>query len=309
MKKGFTLVEMLISLTVIAILATLTIPGITLNVKEKAWEAQSKSLHAKLIQAITPMPAIAGFGSKLTEEEQKQDAAEYFVVNGLQKIYKFKRVCSSNTDGNTDESAKCKFPVTFKNFTGNGTVSLPGTYKALLNNANNMPETKPAYFITANGESAAVFYNPNCKTKAAAGNNLKDALCANIIYDTNGEKAPNQMGKDMGIISVFYARNPMIVAPQPTKDSVTELSEDGDIAAICRNKNGVTANLEEVASLMANAGFININGIATDEYVTGTPNAFSKDDSNNINGATYKTLTEMTIGDPSNSGNVICIEK
>ena len=46
-KKGFTLAEVLITLTIIGIVAAITLPSLLVNVNEKAWNAQKKALYAR----------------------------------------------------------------------------------------------------------------------------------------------------------------------------------------------------------------------------------------------------------------------
>ena len=38
-------------------------------------------------------------------------------------------------------------------------------------------------------------------------------MCANFLYDLNGNKGPNTVGKDIGFITVLYATDSVVVAP------------------------------------------------------------------------------------------------
>lgn len=40
-------------------------------------------------------------------------------------------------------------------------------------------------------------------------------FCANFVYDLNGTKGSNQIGKDMGFITAFYPTDSELVAPLP----------------------------------------------------------------------------------------------
>ena len=44
---------------------------------------------------------------------------------------------------------------------------------------------------------------------------VAEKVCANFIYDLNGNKGPNTVGKDIGIMSVLYPSDSVVVAPMP----------------------------------------------------------------------------------------------
>lgn len=64
-------------------------------------------------------------------------------------------------------------------------------------------DTKAAAFETANGESIVVYYNPQCVSDLAQTewHYCLPKICANFIYDLNGSKGPNTVGKDIGFLS------------------------------------------------------------------------------------------------------------
>lgn len=93
---------------------------------------------------------------------------------------------------------------------------------APVESENQYTDTKTAAFETINGESIAVFYNPNCKNDSTAftiedewGKQFyaHNKMCVNFIYDLNGLKGPNKVGKDIGFITAIGAKNPEVVAP------------------------------------------------------------------------------------------------
>ena len=45
-------------------------------------------------------------------------------------------------------------------------------------------------------------------------------MCANFIYDLNGNKGPNTVGKDIGFITALYPFEPNVVAPMPLANDV-----------------------------------------------------------------------------------------
>ena len=59
MKKfAFTMAGILISLTIIGIIAAITLPALQGNINEKTWVTQRKALYSRLSQAIALMPSL-----------------------------------------------------------------------------------------------------------------------------------------------------------------------------------------------------------------------------------------------------------
>ena len=231
-KKAFTLAEVLITLTIIGIIAAMVIPSLMADVNEKAFDTQRKALYARMSQAIPAMPKVAGYGTltgTLSSGDTAQNvtadtAAETFVSEGLSKVIKMNNMCYS------DNISDCGFPSSFTAMDGS-TINLSSiltlkdfnplmisTGSAKVNNVTyETLNTKAAAFETANGESILVYYNPSCQ--ADLKENYKHwsqpKMCANLVYDLNGEKAPNAVGKDIGFITVMYSSSPVVVAPMP----------------------------------------------------------------------------------------------
>ncbi len=67
-------------------------------------------------------------------------------------------------------------------------------------------------FVMSNGYSVNLFYRPSCKswqTAAYITNSAMQAVCINIIYDMNGKTGPNQIGKDIGTVTVIDPVQPI----------------------------------------------------------------------------------------------------
>ena len=86
---AFTMAEILLSLTIIGVVAAITLPSLTGNINERTWNTQRKALYARMSQAIALMPALNGYGT-LTEETDsagstsiEDTAAETFVTGGV----------------------------------------------------------------------------------------------------------------------------------------------------------------------------------------------------------------------------------
>lgn len=214
--KAFTLAEILISITVIGVVAVLTYPTLQQYWHETAIKVKKKALYTRTAQAVS-----------LFSDLKKFESAYDFVNNGYRDIYAIDRVCGNNEVN----IFGCNLPLEI--FKPDGTaVAMPTTW-AELNSAlvnfywedtenhsiyeYTQPNLKSASFYTDNGESVNLFFNPNCKNYEE--NNQKafysgKYACINIIYDVNGgDMPPNTIGKDVGFITVFSSRDPLVVSP------------------------------------------------------------------------------------------------
>ncbi len=284
-KKGFTLAEILITLAIIGIVAAITLPSLLVNVNEKAWDAQKKALHARLAQAIGQMNALGGYGT-YTEDEKgaatADTAAESFILDALSKVYKINNVCGP------DKLSSCGIPSKITTLDAVSEINFPTKMKELnakLLNGNHytdedgdMADTKAAAFETVNGESIAVFYNPLCSSDTTANHYAQNKMCVNFVYDLNGAEGPNQVGKDVGFITAFYNKSPVVVAPIPyssnytsTVPQYTENAGTVDAQTACKTM-GEDLRLpdrDEIASLFVNAPLINL-GENTNSYCSGS---------------------------------------
>jgi len=229
---AFTMAEILLSLTIIGVVAAITLPSLTGNINERTWNTQRKALYARFSQAIALMPSLNGYGT-LTEDESgsvtEDTAAETFVTDGLAKVLKINNICDSDhladcglpSKITTLNGSNMAFPTTFKelnpantsvsaaNFSNDGTIL--GYYNYSKTNV------KAAAFETQNGESIAVYYNPVCVSDMNENSTIQiqTKVCANFVYDLNGNKGPNTVGKDIGVMSVLYPTDSVVVAPFP----------------------------------------------------------------------------------------------
>ena len=225
---AFTMAEIMLSLTIIGVVAAITLPSLTGNINERTWNTQRKALYARFSQAIALMPALNGYGT-LTEDESgsvtADTVAETFVTDGLAKVLKINNICDSEHLEDCGLPAKITplagstfiFPKSLKELNplltsvqttdGEGVTGPLRTYS--------MINTKAAAFETANGESIAVYYNPKC-ISSIYENELSFTqllMCANFVYDLNGSKGPNTVGKDIGIMTALYPTDTSVVAP------------------------------------------------------------------------------------------------
>ena len=257
-EQAFTMAEILLSLTIIGVVAAITLPSLTGNINERTWNTQRKALYARFSQAIALMPALNGYGT-LAEDESgsvtADNVAETFVTSGLSKVLKINNICDS------EHLQDCG--IASKITTYNSVISFPLDWNTLNPKmktasyerwSHSMINSKAAAFETANGESIAVFYNPYCQqeTSVLHGYMVPPLVCANFIYDLNGNKGPNTIGKDIGFLTVLYSSDSNVVAPVfEHVGSTSVVYEEG--TKYCRTlDNARMPNKEEAMSLFVN---------------------------------------------------------
>ncbi len=275
---AFTMAEILLSLTIIGVVAAITLPSLTGNSNERTWNTQRKALYARMSQAISLMPAVNGYGTlKAASSESASDAidtaAETFVTAGLSKVLKINNICSEKLEDcgitsqiNTLGGSQLVTPVTMSALNNLMVGSRSSSHDKM-----NILDTKAAAFETANGESIIVYYNPNCigslnemPLGAGGGYYVAPKVCANFVYDLNGTKGPNTVGKDIGFITLMYPSDPKIVAPYP---AVNQLGTQYPIKASGGNMTASQActaydseyrvpNIEEAMSLFVNKNLL-----------------------------------------------------
>ena len=314
---GFTMAEILLSLTIIGVVAAITLPSLTGNINERTWNTQRKALYARFSQAIVLMPALNGYGT-LTEGDSSTSAvdtaAETFVTSGLAKVLKINNICDS------EHLEDCGIPS--KIIAMSGSIAFSETPKTLvafnnmfngsyIDSANNWSyeysqiDTKAAAFETANGESILTYYNPQCKANMNEMTSYyaQSKICANFVYDLNGTKGPNTVGKDIGFITAIYPTDSIVVAPLPLIHNV--LGNNQLLASKeCKklDDDSRLPNLEEGMALFTN---VKLTGMKTDAFWTSTRLA-----SDISKGWVFSTTTGMIYLYPLTTGfNVWCIRR
>ncbi|MCM1010313.1 MAG: type II secretion system GspH family protein [Fusobacterium sp.] len=267
--------EILLSLTIIGVVAAITLPSLTGNINERTWNTQRKALYARFSQAISLMPALNGYGTLTgtigedgSQTITEDNVAETFITSGLSKVLKLNNICAN------ENLADCGIVSSITDAQGNK-ITTPTKLSQLnplntrLNLYTNDPansykdylDTKAAAFETQNGESLLAFYNPSCTAEnGATAHKIPEKVCANFIYDLNGSKGPNTFGKDIGLITVFYPSDAVVVAPMPyLRGGDIEVNFSQANSACKELNNDYRApNLEEMMALMYNKNLVNL---------------------------------------------------
>lgn len=94
---------------------------------------------------------------------------------------------------------------------------------------------------------------------------IQKKFCANFVYDLNGSKGPNTVGKDIGFITVFYPTDSIVAAPflMPNR-IVGGMSSQKAAGARCTelNNDSRMPNLYEHASLFINKQLIGFPAVS-----------------------------------------------
>ena len=276
-KCAFTMAEILLSLTIIGVVAAITLPSLTGNINERTWNTQRKALYARFSQAIALMPALNGYGvlkeeSSAGASDAEDTAAETFVTSGLSSVLKINNICDNEhledcgivSKITTLAGSQIDFPDTM----GNLNSLMVGTHSTTTETIS-IIDTKAAAFETQNGESIAVYYNPNCVGDlqnltwgGVTGYFGQTRVCANFIYDLNGNKGPNTVGKDIGFMTVMYPSDPKITAPVPAPSALSEayaMTGDNTATQACTTYDSEyrVPNMEELYSMFVNKNLLN----------------------------------------------------
>lgn len=267
--------EILLSLTIIGVVAAITLPSLTGNINERTWNTQRKALYARFSQAISLMPNMNGYGTLKEISDSagstsiEDTAAETFITGGLSKVLKINNVCDS------EHLSDCGIPEKIN--TMHGSVLAVPTKMSELNSdivsvdradiygftfSYSQLDTKAAAFETANGESILTFYNPNCISDMEINTwseSLQPKICANFVYDLNGNKGPNTVGKDIGFITALYSSDTSVVSAIPHMSDAGD-SNQYDASKLCTTQDSEyrLPNRDEMASLFVNKKLVDM---------------------------------------------------
>jgi len=320
---AFTMAEILISLTIIGIIAAITLPSLKANINEKTWATQKKALYSRLSQAIAMMPALNGYGeyagswSANSVSVTKDTATQAFVTDGLAKVLKINNICDKDhlkDCGLPDKittaftNTKMNFPTKLSELNPNFVVS-PGQGQGYSNTQSNIDTSVAG--MELNDVSVAVFYNPYCRDFMASADIktlaptllAQPKMCANFVYDLNGRKGPNKMGKDIGFITALYPTDSMVVAPKVLYVYTDGSNNFSNISRKCRQKykNSRATSIEELMAVYYN------------RYLLGISRTYQYSSKTVYSDTQYWMLTlsngNMGVPEKSATGGAICVER
>ena len=161
-KNGFTLAEVLITLAIIGVVATLTLPALMTNTNEQQSIAGLKKGINTLTEAAQMNSALEGFDYSGLVNTEKKTTDE--VGNAQQSLYGL-----ITTRASVD-------------------VGKSGTGKGWRQNGSSQNTNYVIYFR----DGACISFNPSAVSTVISsthGSTAKDGI--KVVYDVNGNKSPN----------------------------------------------------------------------------------------------------------------------
>ncbi len=193
---GFTLAEVLITLGIVGIIASLTIPSLIDKYKEKEYSTKLKKLYN--IMSIAVNNAILENGTVdewgLTGSWNNTEENQNIIIDKIAPYLNIIERCKTASDCNAK-----KYSTKYLDNSKNGDA-IP---RILLNDGSTITSIYIVHSL--------------CKTSRGAGAYLSN-VCATIDFDLNGNKAPNILGID--IYSFYITKNGFY--PKGTKGDQTE---------------------------------------------------------------------------------------
>lgn len=179
-KSAFTLAEILITLGIIGIIASITIPSIIDYYSKQQYVESLKKAYSDLTQMFSLYmtdSAVSEIGqTSLFDGVSFSDTSVQDSLDGMIKTYfKVVRACRA----------------------GDSTCQVTG-YKYLSTSAGTPSTQFPSSrynFCTLNGMCFSIGLSSTCQPDLAKTGQMK-ANCGSIFVDVNGNKPPNQFGRD-----------------------------------------------------------------------------------------------------------------
>ncbi len=206
MKKAFTLAEVLITLVVVGVIATITIPTLQVNYTENEKRAKVKKTYSVLSQA---MLRIKGTGADMSFDEidGSQQAINDWYNTYMAPYLITQKVCYSTAGcWNEGDTYWLNGLVQSWNRTGIGLGS--DIVTAVLNDGT---------FICIDGFSAHDMWN-------VFGTNVPGEAGFVVYFDINGPRKPNTIGKDIFITA--YSSSVGGLVPAFKDKSAEDINDD-----------------------------------------------------------------------------------
>lgn len=186
-KRAFTLAEVLITLTIIGVVAALTIPQIISYTYEKEAVTKVKKTYAILAQAVLLWQTENGC---INDSKNCSDNTAATISRGIAKYLNV--VDSVYAPSNAQALLIPWLPTKTTLITGGSSTGLyQCNYPGIASSLGNQPACN--YFLLEDGTvvniSFSVFNSPN------------------IVFDINGAKMPNRVGKDQFSTSLYSSGN------------------------------------------------------------------------------------------------------
>ena len=189
-RLAFTLAEVLITLSVIGVVAAITIPQLMKNMNDYAFGKAKENTLIKITEATNQMKSNDVLSGYTTNASFADEFQKYMKIN--------KRCNSSNL-------TSC-FAAKISTSDGNSVDTTTLTTGTMLSSKNLSDNT--VALMLANGTSVLLSLRDSTKVGTDCdridpfSNTSNTTSCLSILYDINGMGSPNVLGKDIGSVNV-----------------------------------------------------------------------------------------------------------
>ena len=210
MKKAFTLAEVLITLSIIGIVAAMTLPALIQKNQDKELIARTKKVYSDINNALLQWSNDNGVVGDNSFLFNATDSSQVVAAN-LIKYFSGAKLC---TGKNQKGCSKYYYEVKYatKRYDNNDTLTVAtwddpriifSNGAVLVVRSNRTACTPQEYSKTEYDENGTVIKNPDGSDKTTT---YISENCANLIFDVNGPKRPNQYGHDTFHLWVFKTK-------------------------------------------------------------------------------------------------------
>ena len=229
MKNGFTLAEVLITLGIVGVVASMTLPTLNNNVQKQTYEAGAKKAFNIVSNAVSVYMVDQGVDDlSETPLRNNADGLKAFV----NKYFRVATDCGANYSSDSNASCFSK-----------------ELYSLDRSNTNNLSAQNCAYVVTVSDGMAFCFENRATKSrdtgKTTSIMNFDGTTSEKPIYenvstdasrnfplaievDINGSSGPNVVGRD--VFYMLVASNGQVVSPTTNCDVSTQEKRDKCVA-------------------------------------------------------------------------------
>ncbi len=216
-KIGFTLAEVLITLTIIGVVAAFTIPTLISNYQKKEYVTALKKAYTEFNQALISISNDMGCVGDLKCTKlfdggtDNQTLGTEFV-----KYFKVIKNCESSDGGPT--------------ITGCFSDSISGSYDGSSARDSMLDHPSLYRFITEDGMIFVISsYKHNCEEDFSQNiTNNMTKVCGGFYVDVNGLKGPNNFGRDIFSFHITNGKGPLLYPRGGLDDDYDAPWQDSD---------------------------------------------------------------------------------
>ena len=234
-------------------------PALINNANDRKYRGARQKALATIGGAVRNITVTEGIGNAVDAED--------FVENHLRKQIQIVKTCKNNDlrscgiETNSNAVTTLTEPKT--------KITMPkkiGDLATGISSGKTIDTTSTSYgFVMSNGYSVNLFYNPNCLPDSIVNHSGQDRVCVNAIYDMNGLARPNEVGKDIGFVTLIYPDEHVVAyAPEVYKqDTAYATFDKASESCEAQNKDLSVPNRDELLSMYYN---MNLLGIPAGSY-------------------------------------------